>query len=165
MIGPTTGTGRPRRPPPDKSPGSRPDRPNISATNDFFDCTGDVSSDGNKVRPWSIQPASSLGPSSPRRSKGIGQRIPSGSAANTRPHKQTECKHAVHSSLPTQNIPCKLGNVHVSELAREFDDSRASSLLHLHGRQASILMCHRTRVCRTSARLARAFKPPGRESA
>jgi len=43
---------------------------------------------------WSIQPASSLGPSSPCRSKGIDQRIPSGSAANG-PHKQTECKHAV----------------------------------------------------------------------
>src|ERR1035437_9827281 len=64
------------------SPEPRPDRQSISATDDFLDCTGDFSSDGNKVRPWSIQPSSSLGRSSPRGSKGIDQRIPSGSAAN-----------------------------------------------------------------------------------
>jgi hypothetical protein len=46
----------------------------------------------------------------------------------TMPHKQTECKHAVLTSLSAQKIPCKLGNVHVSELARERWNSRASSL-------------------------------------
>ncbi len=34
----------------------------LHVTDDFLDCTGDFSSDGNKVRPWSIQPLAGLGP-------------------------------------------------------------------------------------------------------